>query len=139
MLHETVQEIQATLRGIEEQETPWVEANFVERVDALDGLSWRILERIENVQYVHAYHTDLAAGLGRVVRRVGLVTGAHVQGVEFAPAYCAYVQQRADRLQLSRATFLDVAARQAAYADGTVFFLFPPFTARMLQGVLAKL
>ena len=61
MLHETVQEIQATLRGIEEQETPWVEANFVERVDALDGLSWRILERIENVQYVHGYHTELAS------------------------------------------------------------------------------
>jgi len=256
MLHETVQEIQATLRGIEEQETPWVEANFVERVDALDGLSWRILERIENVQYVHGYHTELAslyhrgtqlwqrleavnaqlfcrlrerlaaapspgpllrqlcetyvgrvtheptwqdleadyldifvngilhidhlpeetqplqpdmigyhptparvifaliehahlsaeavfydlgAGLGRVVLLVGLLTAAHVKGVEFEPAYCAYAQQRADRLHLSRATFLNVDARQADYADGTVFFLYTPFTGRMLQAVLAKL
>src|SRR5262249_49491881 len=60
MLHETVQEIQTALRGIEQQETPWIEANFVERVDALDMLAWRILERIENVQYGHGYHAELA-------------------------------------------------------------------------------
>jgi precorrin-6B methylase 2 len=256
MLHETVQEIQAHLREIEQQETIWVEANFVERIDALDMLSWRILERIENVQYVHGYQPELAsfyshatqlwqrllavnaqlfcrlraqlvaatspgpllrqwcetyvgsvtheltwqdldadyldvfingilhidylpaetrdlqpgmigyhptparviftliehahlnaeavfydlgAGLGRVALLVGLLTAAHVKGVEFEPAYCAFAQQRADSLGLSRVTFLNVDARQADYADGTVFFLYTPFTGRLLQEVLAKL
>jgi len=256
MLHETVREIQANLRDIEQQETLWVDANFVERVDALDALAWRILERIENVQYVHGYHAefaslyhrgtqlwqrleavnaqlfcrlrerlvaspspgptlrqlcktyvgsvtheptwqdleadyldifvngilhldhlpettqnlqpgmigyhptparvilamiehvplsadevfyDLGAGLGRVVLLVGLLTAAHVKGVEFEPAYCTYAQQLADSLHLSRATFLNVDARQADYADGTLFFLYTPFTGRMLQEVLAKL
>jgi hypothetical protein len=256
MLHETVQEIEAHLHEIEQQETVWVEANFVERIDALDMLSWHILERIENVQYVHGYrpelaslyhrgtqlwqrleavnaqffgrlraqlvaatspgpllrqmcetyvgsvtheltwqdldadyldvfvngilhidhlpaetrdlqpgmigyhptparvifalieHThlsahevfyDLGAGLGRVVLLVGLLTTAQVKGVECEPAYCAFAQQRADSLHLSRVTFLNVDARQADYADGTVFFLYTPFTGRMLQEVLAKL
>jgi hypothetical protein len=251
-----VQEIQAALRGIEQQETLWVDTNFVERVDALDMLAWRILERIENVQYVHGYHAglaslyyrgtqlwqrleavdtqlfgrlraqlvassspgptlrqlcatyvgrvtheptwqdleadyldifvngilaidhlpeetqplqpgmigyhptparvifillehihlsadevfyDLGAGLGRVVLLVGLLTTAYVKGVEFEPAYCAYAQQRADNLHLSRVTFLNVDARQADYTDGTVFFLYTPFTGGMLQAVLAKL
>ena len=256
MLHETVQEIQADLRSIAQQEAPWVEANFVERIDALDALSWRILERIENVQYVHGYNAELAsayhratqlwqrleavnaqlfcrlreqlvaspapgptlrqlcetyvgsvthaptwqdldadyldifvngilgidglpeetqnlqpgmigyhptparvifaliehahlsagevfydlgAGIGRVVLLVGLLTTAHVKGVEFEPAYCAYAQQRAASLHLSRATFLNVDARRAEYADGTVFFLYTPFTGRILQAVLAQL
>ena len=256
MLHDTVQEVQAALRGIEQQERLWVDTNFVERVDALDMLSWQILERIENVQYVHGYHAELAslyhrgtqlwqrleavnarlfgrlrgrlvaapcpgpilrqmcetyvgsvtheltwqdleadyldifvngilhidhlpeetqhlqpgmigyhptparvifallehlhlsadavfydlgAGLGRVVLLVGLLTAAHVKGIEFEPAYCTYAQQRADSLRLSRVTFLNVDARQADYTDGTVFFLYTPFTGRMLQAVLAKL
>lgn len=256
MLHETVQEIQADLRSIAQQETLWIDTNFVERIDALDTLSLRVLEHIENVQYVHGYqaelaslyhrgtqlwqhleavntqlfgrlraqlgassspgatlrqlcetyvggvthtptwqdldadyldifvnglldigwppeetqhlqpgmigyhptparvifalieHTplsanavfyDLGAGIGRVVLLVGLLTTAHVKGIEFEPAYCAYAQQRADSLHLSGVTFLNVDARQADYADGTVFFLYTPFTGRMLQEVLAKL
>jgi hypothetical protein len=256
MLHETVQEIEAHLREIEQQGTVWVEAHFVERIDALDMLSWRILERIENVQYVHGYRPELAslyhratqlwqrleavnaqlfgrlraqlvaatatgpllrqlcetyvgsvtheltwqdldadyldvfvngilhidhlpeetqdlqpgmigyhpaparvifalikhahlsanavfydlgAGLGRVALLVGLLTAAHVKGVEFEPAYCAFAQQRADSLHLSRVTFLNIDARQAYYTDGTVFFLYTPFTGRMLQEVLAQL
>jgi SAM-dependent methyltransferase len=82
---------------------------------------------------------DLGAGLGRVVLLVGLLTTAHVKGIEFEPAYCAYAQQRADSLHLSRVTFFNVDARQADYTDGTVFFLYTPFTGRMLQVVLAQL
>lgn len=256
MWQETVQEIQVALRDIEQQEPLWVDANFVARVDALDALAWRILERIENVQYVHGYDAELAslyhrgtqlwqrleavntqlfgrlraqlraatcpgpllrqlcetyvgggtheltwqdadadcldvfvngilhidhlpeetqllhpgmigyhptparviftllehvsltadavfydlgAGVGRVVLLVGLLTAAHVKGIEFEPAYCAYAQQLADSLHLSRVSFLNVDARQAEYSDGTVFFLYTPFTGRMLQEVLAKL
>jgi hypothetical protein len=252
MLHNVVQEIHADLHRLEQQATLCVEANFVERVQALDLLALRVLERIENVQYVHgyrkelaglyrraeylwqrleavnaqlfrrlreqlvagrptgpllrqmcdtyvgraaptvfdlddldvflngvlgidgipeetktlhpemiAYHPtparvifaliehahctaadvfyDLGSGLGRVALLVGLLTAAQVKGVEFEPAYCAYAQQRAESLYLSHVTFLNVDARQADYTDGTVFFMYTPFTGRLLQAVLARL
>ena len=60
ILYNTVRDIYTVLRDIEQQETLSVEANFVARVDALDRLSFHILERIENVQYVHGYHEELA-------------------------------------------------------------------------------
>ena len=65
ILYNTVQEIYTALRDIDQQETLLVEANFVARVDALDRLSFYILERIENVQYVHGYHEEL----GRLYHR----------------------------------------------------------------------
>jgi hypothetical protein len=256
MLPETVQEIHSALQRIEQQETLLVDTNFVARMEALDVLELRVLERIENVQYVHGYRQELArlygraerlwqrlesvntrlfgqlraqlvashapgqrlyqiletyvgratpvltqalldadhldifvngvlgidgipeetrrlqpgmigyhptparvilalieharlgaddvfydlgAGLGRVALLVGLLTAAQVKGVEFEPAYCAYAQQRATNLHLSRVTFLNVDARQAEYTDGTVFFLYTPFTGHLLQAVLARL
>jgi hypothetical protein len=36
-------------------------------------------------------------------------------------------------------TFRNVDARAADYTDGTVFFLYTPFTGRLLQAVLARL
>src|SRR5262245_64375893 len=60
MLPDTVQEIITALRDLEQQEALLVEANFVARVYALDMLSFRVLEHIENVQYVHGYHEYLA-------------------------------------------------------------------------------
>ena len=256
MLPETVQEILATLRDLEQQETLLVEANFVARVYALDVLSFRVLEHIENVQYVHGYHEylarlyhraerlwqrlesvnaqlfgrlraqliagpdtrgilhrlretyvghgehkltwedldadyldifingvlgiarppeetralepgmiayhptptrvifdlitharlsahdvfyDLGSGLGRVALLVGLLTDAQVRGIEFEPAYCAYAQERAHSLNLARVTFRNGDAREADYTDGTFFFLYTPFTGRVLQAVLTRL
>ena len=256
MLHDTVRDILTTLGDLEQQETLLVEANFVARVYALDMLSFRVLEHIENVQYVHgyqealarlyhraerlwqrlndvntqlfrrlraqliaasdtratlyrlretyvghgehkltwedldadyldifingvlgiasppeetrplepgmiAYHPtptrvifalmaqarlsahdvfyDLGSGLGRVALLAGLLTDAQVKGVEFEPAYCAYAQERAHGLNLSRVTFHNVDARDADYTDGTFFFLYTPFTGRILQAVLARL
>jgi Histone methylation protein DOT1 len=256
MLPDTVQEILTTLRGLEQQETLLLEANFVERVYALDVLSFRVLEHIENVQYVHGYHAylarlyhraerlwqrlesvnaqlfrrlreqlitapdtratlyhlretyvghgehkltwedldadyldifingvlgitsppeetkplesgmiayhptptrvifaliahahlsahdvfyDLGSGLGRVALLVGLLTNAQARGIEFEPAYYTYAQERARGLNLSRVTFCNVDAREADYTDGTFFFLYTPFTGRILQTVLARL
>jgi protein-L-isoaspartate O-methyltransferase len=256
MLAETVQEILTTLRDLEQQETLLIEANFVARVYALDVLSFRVLEHIENVQYVHGYHEylaslyhraerlwqrlesvnaqlferlraqllagpdtrstlhrlrqtyvghgehkltwedldadyldifingvlgiasppeetrtlepgmiayhptptrvifalmahahldahdvfyDLGSGLGRVALLAGLLTNAQVRGIEFEPAYCAYAQERAHSLNLSRVTFRNADAREADYTDGTFFFLYTPFTGRVLQAVLARL
>jgi Histone methylation protein DOT1 len=256
MVHDIVQDIQADLRVIEQNAALLVEANFVERVHALEGLAWHVLERIENVQYEHGYREDLArlyqrathlwqrldamniqlfrrlreqivadgntaialpqwfktyvgypmpenrqdplgydcldvfvdglldmdsapqeskdlesgmigyqatpariildliqrahlkaddvfcdvgSGLGRVVLLAGLLSAAQVKGIEFEPAYCTYAQQRAQSLHLSRVSFVNVDARQADYADGTVFFLYTPCTGRMFQEVLDRL
>jgi precorrin-6B methylase 2 len=56
-----VQEIQATLGEIEQQEALWEAHNFVKRLYALDRLAWQILERIENVLYVHGYRQELGS------------------------------------------------------------------------------
>jgi hypothetical protein len=82
---------------------------------------------------------DLGSGLGRVVLLVGLLTDSRAKGIEFEPAYYAYAQQRAHNLRLSRVTFYNVDARAADYTDGSVFFLYTPFTGCLLQTVLAKL
>jgi hypothetical protein len=87
----------------------------------------------------HDVFYDLGAGIGRVALLVGLLTAAHVKGIEFEPAYCAYAQQRAHHLRLSQVQFLNVDARAADYTDGTVFYLYTPFTGRLLQAVLARL
>jgi hypothetical protein len=99
-----------------------------------------ILALIEHARLQeHDVFYDLGAGLGRVALLVGLLTAARAKGIEYEPAYCAYAQERADSLHLSRVTFLNADARQANYADGTVFFLYTPFTGRVLQAVLAQL
>jgi hypothetical protein len=82
---------------------------------------------------------DVGAGLGRVALLAGLLSAAQVKGIEFEPAYCAYAQERADSLRLSRVSFLNVDARAADYTDGTVFFLYTPFTGRMFQAVVDRL
>src|SRR5687768_3893899 len=58
---ELVQTFQSTLCGIEQDETLRHEANFVERIHALDVLSQDILDRIEDTLYVHGYREDLAS------------------------------------------------------------------------------
>jgi len=87
----------------------------------------------------HDVFYDLGAGLGRVALMVGLLTAAQARGIEYEPAYCAYAQQRAHSLNLPQVTFLNVDSRQADYMDGTVFFLYTPFTGSLLQAVLARL
>ena len=87
----------------------------------------------------HDVFYDLGAGLGRVALLAGLLTTAQARGIEFEPAYCAYAQQLAQHLRLSRVTFLNVDAREADYTDGTVFLLYTPFTGHLLQTVLARL
>ena len=99
-----------------------------------------ILSLIDQVSFTAAdVLYDLGAGLGRVPLCVGLLSPAQAKGVEYEPAYCTFAQQRADRFNLSRVTFLNTDAREADYTDGTVFFLYTPFTGTMLQDVLDRL
>lgn len=256
MTPETIATLQANLRRIEQQDSLWDDSDFVERVKALDVLEQQVLERSENLMYVHGYRGDLAdlyrraahlqqrlqavnnqlfeqlgealaasatpadavyhlcetyvgratytirrpgrdegyldvfvngllgvgqtpeetislqsgmigyiptpacaiftllehahlnandvfydmgSGLGRVTLLVGLLTAARARGIEIEPAFCAYAQQRAQALRLPRVTFINGDVRAADYADGTLFFMYTPFTGRMLQAVLDQL
>jgi hypothetical protein len=82
---------------------------------------------------------DLGSGLGQVPILVNLLTGAKTKGVEFEPAYCRYARQCAKGLNLSRVEFVNLDAREADYADGSVFFLYTPFEGQLLQAVLDRL
>ena len=82
---------------------------------------------------------DLGSGLGQVPILVGLLTGAKTKGIEFEAAYCDYARQCAGRLNLSHVKFMNLDARDADYSDGTVFFMYTPFTDKLLQEVLEKL
>jgi hypothetical protein len=82
---------------------------------------------------------DLGSGLGQVPLMVNLLAGIATKGVEYEPAYCAYAERRAGELGLADVTFLNADVRAADLSDGTVFFLYTPFTGRMLEEVLDKL
>ena len=99
-----------------------------------------ILELIEKAQLTEKdVFYDLGSGLGQVSILVHLLSGALAKGIEFEPAYCAYARMCAAGLNLSGVEFINEDARQADYADGTVFFLYTPFEGRLLQEVLEKL
>jgi SAM-dependent methyltransferase len=79
---------------------------------------------------------DLGSGLGQVAILVNLLTGITSRGVELEPAFCDYARDCAAELNLSNAAFINTDARKADYSDGTVFFMYTPFTGKMLQEVL---
>jgi hypothetical protein len=82
---------------------------------------------------------DLGAGLGRIVMLVGLLSDAQARGIEFEPAYCTYARQRASGLGLSQVHFINTDVREADLAEGTVFFMYTPFTGNVLLAVLEQL
>lgn len=98
---------------------------------------FELVERAALQQHDTFY--DLGSGLGQVVILVSLLSGVTAKGIEFDPAYCEYARQCAQDLNLSGVEFVNVDAREADYADGTVFFLYTPFEGRMLQDVLERL
>jgi hypothetical protein len=82
---------------------------------------------------------DLGSGKGHVATLVHLLSGATARGVEFEPAFCEYARACAAALDLTEVEFINMDARQADYAEGTVFFLYTPFDGAMLLEVLARL
>jgi hypothetical protein len=87
----------------------------------------------------HDTFYDLGSGLGQVVILVSLLSAAKAKGIEVDPAYCEYARRCAQDLNLPGVEFVNVDAREADYADGTVFFLYTPFEGRMLQQVMERL
>lgn len=81
---------------------------------------------------------DLGSGLGRVVLLGHLMTGATARGVELQPALVERARAAAARLGVE-VSFTCGDARHVELADGSVFFLYAPFTGPVLCEVLARL
>ena len=81
---------------------------------------------------------DLGAGLGKVILLAKLLTGAKTRGVEVQGALVAKARLSAQTLNLD-VEFIHADAREAPLDDGTVFFLYTPFTGPVLDAVLERL
>jgi SAM-dependent methyltransferase len=81
---------------------------------------------------------DLGAGLGKFVLVTRLLTGATARGIEIQPDLVARARWAAQRLQVD-VRFCEGDARTADLSDGTVFFLYLPFTGPALVEVLDRL
>jgi SAM-dependent methyltransferase len=81
---------------------------------------------------------DLGAGLGKVVLLARLLTGATAHGIELQPALVHRARQAAARHALD-VRFSKGDARNAPLDDGTVFFMYLPFTGPVLSEVVGRL
>jgi hypothetical protein len=99
-----------------------------------------ILELAEQAQLTgEDLFYDLGSGLGHIPMLVHLLSGAPARGVEIEPAYCDYARECAESLALSGVAIIQADARTVDYSDGTVFFMYTPFTGGIMQAVLQKL
>jgi hypothetical protein len=81
---------------------------------------------------------DLGAGLGKVVMLVRLLTGATARGIEIQPELARRAREAAARLDID-VEIVDADVRDVDLSDGTVFFLYLPFTGPVLVEVLRRL
>jgi len=81
---------------------------------------------------------DLGSGLGKVALLSHVLTGATARGIELQPALVERARQAASRNGVD-VTFTCGDVREAPLDDGTVFFLYLPFTGPVLADVLGRL
>ena len=79
---------------------------------------------------------DLGSGLGRVVMLVHLLTGARARGIELQEALVASARARSANFEGVSFVHADATA---VPLDGSVFFLYAPFSGEMLARALARL
>lgn len=85
---------------------------------------------------------DLGSGRGKVVFVAHLFTGARCRGIEREGSLvrdAARARGRLEREGPMDVSFVHSDARDAAIDDGTVFFLYVPFTGAVLKAVLDRL
>jgi hypothetical protein len=87
----------------------------------------------------HDVFVDVGSGLGVVPTLVSLLSGAASLGIEVQASYCRHADECARRLNLSNVRFVCQDARHADFSVGTVFYMYTPFKASMLQQVLERL
>ncbi len=96
-----------------------------------------ILDMLQQADFqAHDVLYDIGAGVGHVAILVHLLAGIQTRGIEIDPVYCAYARRLTDEVYLSGVQFLNIDARNADYADGSVFFLYTPFKDTLLHRVL---
>jgi hypothetical protein len=99
-----------------------------------------ILEMINELHFTQADRFyDLGSGLGRVPVLVSLLTGVSSVGIEVEPTYVDYSRSSALKLGTSNVEFRNLDARDADLSDGTIFFMYSPFTGSILRRVLEHL
>jgi hypothetical protein len=82
---------------------------------------------------------DFGSGLGHVPILASILTNAQSIGVEVEQAYIASARECAASLHLDRVTFRHQNATEADLSEGTVFYLYTPFTGHTLNTVLQRL
>ena len=84
---------------------------------------------------------DIGSGLGRAAALVHLLSGAPVIGLEVQPELVRSARKLADRLLLSRVSYVegDAAELAGSFATGTVFFLYCPFSGERLAKFMSEL
>lgn len=76
---------------------------------------------------------DLGAGLGKVAALARILSGARVRGIEVQASLLS-MAARVDGVEL-----INADVREADLEEGTVFFLYNPFTGSALEQVLGRL
>lgn len=82
---------------------------------------------------------DIGSGLGQAAILVHLLTGANVRGVEIEPTFVAYANRTVHDLSLDGVHFSAGDAREVSLAGAQLYFLFTPFTGRILGNVMGRL
>ena len=82
---------------------------------------------------------DLGSGLGHVTLMVSICTSASCTGLELEPSYVDCARKSARSLNLNNVRFIQGDARAADFSDGTVFYLYTPFSGTILRDVLNSL
>ena len=82
---------------------------------------------------------DLGSGLGHVTLLASICTPAKCIGIELEPSYIDRARTCARSLNLNNATFIQADVRAADLSQGTVFYLYTPFTGAILRNVLNAL
>jgi hypothetical protein len=82
---------------------------------------------------------DLGSGLGHVPLMASICSGARCIGIELEPAYVDCARNSARSLDLTNVRFIEGDVRTADLSDGTVFYLYTPFSGAILREALNAL
>ncbi len=82
---------------------------------------------------------DLGSGPGHVALMFSICTSTNCIGIELEPAYVDCARKSARWLDLNNARFIQGDARTADLSNGTVFYLYTPFSGAILREVLNAL
>ena len=100
-----------------------------------------VLDMIDNVSFKKSdVFYDVGSGLGRVCILIRLLTDTGcVKGLEINGDLWNVALQVTDAVGLADIEYINADARDADLSDGTLFFLFTPFTGHVMDTVIHRL